>query len=41
MLILAGIIILLGSFFLLALSSSLYGEEEKEVIELIEEHLLS
>ena len=40
MLILAGIIILLGSFFLLALSSSLYGEEEKAVIELIEKHLL-
>ncbi|MBR3186005.1 MAG: hypothetical protein IKF48_07685 [Oscillospiraceae bacterium] len=41
MLILAGIFILLCSFFLLTLSSSLYGEEEKAVIELIEKHLLS
>lgn len=41
MLILAGIFILLCSFFLLTLSSSLYGEEEKTVIELIEKHLLS
>ena len=41
MLILAGFFIFLISFFLLALSSSLYAGEEKTVLDLIEKHLLS
>ena len=41
MLLFSGLLLLLGAFFARALLSSLFTEEERAVLELIEKHLLS